>query len=433
MTTASVNLWGRRIGAVVWLPDNQYAVFEYDPDFIGAGLQVSPIVMPVRAGPISFQSLEYESFRGLPGLLAESLPDDYGNALIDAWLARQGREGDVFNPVERLCYIGTHGMGALEFKPTPRDAEADSNPLQIERLVDFSNKILRNRNNLQGWLKGENDKSAIDEIIRVGTSAGGARAKAVLAWNPKTGEFRSGQVSAVSGFEHWLMKFDGVEGDETDREVGKGQGYGKVEYAYYLMAIDAGINMMQSTLHNESGRSHFMTKRFDRSDDGKKLHYQSLASLAHLDFKKPRVHSYEQAINAMRKLRLNVDEIEQQVRRTIFNIIARNQDDHVKNIGYLMNRAGEWRLSPAFDVTFSYNPDGPWTRMHQMSTNGKFDEFDRADLLEFGRFAGVKQKRLSTIIGEVLDAVCEWPTHALEAGVGLERTKRIGAYHRTHI
>ena len=432
MTDATVRLWGKDIGAVSWVEDRALGVFQYAPDFVDSGIQLSPIVMPLETMPYEFLGLPKDGFKGLPGLLADSLPDKFGNALIDAWLAGQGRPAGSFNPVERLCYIGTRGMGALEFHPTLLKAARRSRRLQIDALVDLANQVLNNRLELKGALSGEDDRETLEEILRVGTSAGGARAKAILAWNAETGEFRSGQVKAGEGFSYWLMKFDGVS-NNRDKELADPQGFGLIEYGFHLLAVAAGIDMSECRIHREGGRSHFMTRRFDRSASGQKLHMQSLAALRHYDFNAAGAYSYEQAVETIRLLDLPAYDIEQQFRRAVFNILVRNQDDHVKNIAFLMNRKGEWRLSPAFDVSYAYNPSGPWTSQHQMSLNGRRDAFDLADLLAFGAFCGFKAKKAEALIRAIHDQVEAWPTFAEQAGVSEDSTRRIHAAMRREI
>ncbi len=380
--TARVILWGSDIGAVTWLPERGIGVFQYTPEFSRSGIAVAPLMMPLTDAPYEFPSLSRDTFRGLPGLLSDSLPDKFGSVLINAWLSRRGREPGSFTPVERLCYTGTRGMGALEFRPLMNGAPSASRRVDIGALVELANRVLDDRIALEGKFTGVDDQKAIEDILRVGTSAGGARAKAVLAWNPKTKEFRSGQAPADEGFGHWLMKFDGVQGNR-DREVADPQGFGRLEYAYYLMAREAGIEMEPCRLHEEGGRAHFMTKRFDRTAAGQKLHMQSLGALMHYDFNIAGAYAYEQALQAIRRLGLPMSDIEQQVRRAFFNVVARNQDDHVKNIAFLMDRKGVWRLSPAFDMAYSYNPSGAWTGQHQMSLNGKRDGFEAEDLMAF--------------------------------------------------
>lgn len=424
MTDATIRLWGRDIGAVTWLEDQGHAVFQYTPEFAASGIALSPLTMPPSVAPYAFPELPKPAFKGLPGLLADSLPDKYGNALIDAWLARQNRDAASFNPVERLCYIGTRGMGALEFHPTLLKAARRSRRVEIAALVDLANQVLSMREGMHGVLGGEDDHDTLEEILRVGTSAGGARAKAVLAWNEETGEFRSGQVPANEGFTYWLMKFDGVT-NNRDKELADPQGFGLIEYAFFRMARDAGIDMSDCRLHHEGGRSHFMTRRFDRTADGKKLHMQSLAALRHYDFNAAGAYSYEQAIETIRLLDLPPADIEQQFRRAVLNLFIRNQDDHVKNIAFLMDRSGAWRLSPAFDLAYAYNPSGAWTSRHQMSLNGKRDGFDLEDLVAFGAVCGFKRRRTLNLVSEIADRVRDWPTYAAEAGVYEPDAQRI--------
>jgi serine/threonine-protein kinase HipA len=423
-TTARVRLWGRDIGAVAWLEDRQLAVFQYTPAFAASGIQVAPLTMPLREAPYEFPALARDTFHGLPGLLADSLPDRFGNQLIDAWLAGQGRSPGSMNAVERLCYTGNRGMGALEFKPTLTGAPSSSHRVHIDTLVELASRVLNERAGLNGQFSGEDDKQALEDILRVGTSAGGARAKAVLAWNPDTGEFRSGQAPADKGFSHWIVKFDGVAGNR-DRELADPQGFGRIEYAYAQMAAEAGITMQPCRLHEEGGRAHFMTRRFDRTPKGGKLHMQSLGAMRHFDFNQAGAYAYEQAIETIARLSLPVDDVEQQVLRTYFNIVARNHDDHVKNIAFLMDQEGQWRLSPAFDITYAYNPDGAWTSRHQMSLQGKRDRFERADLFAFAAMAGLKKPRARMLLDQVVEAVTRWQDHAQTAGMVADDMMRI--------
>ena len=432
MTDAAVNLWGRRIGAISWDDDQGIAVFQYEPEFERADVELSPFLMPVREEPYEFPELRNNrAFKGLPGMLADSLPDRFGNRLIDTWLAMSGRSRESFNPVERLCYTGSRAIGALEFEPVI-GPDGKSRRVQVDRLVDLANRVLSERIELAGRLDGSDDREALDDILEVGTSAGGARAKAVLAWNPGTGEFRSGQADAPPEFEHWILKFDGIS-DNRDREIADPQGYGRIEYAYHLMAREAGIAMTDCRLHNEGGRAHFMTRRFDRDAAGRKIHMQSLAALRHFDYNEAGLYAYEQAIETVRKLGLGVEAAEEQYRRAVFNIAARNQDDHVKNIAFLMDRSGEWRLSPAYDVAYSYNPSGAWTGKHQMSLAGKRDGFECSDLIEFAKTSGIKAVRATTVLDRVQEAVRRWPVHAGEAGVPEQDIERIGRTHRIDV
>ena len=431
MTDASIILWGRRIGAVSWDEARALGIFQYDPAFVGAGIEVAPLKMPVREAPYEFPALPKETFKGLPGMLADALPDKFGNRLIDAWLAETGRSAGRFSPVDRLCYIGNRGFGALEFEPTVRKATR-SKKLEVAQLVDLANRVLSERENLAGRLGGEDDAEALEDILSVGTSAGGARAKAVLAWNRDTGEFRSGQVKVDEGYEHWLLKFDGVS-NNRDKELADPQGFGKIEYAYYLMATAAGIDMSECRLHHEGGRSHFMTRRFDRDERGRKVHMQSLGAIQHFDFNDPASYSYEQAIMTIRDLGLGMDVVEQQYKRAVFNVVARNQDDHVKNISFLMGRSGTWRLSPAYDVAYSYNPSGSWTRDHQMSLAGKRNDFTHGDLMVFASNVGLKSNRANQAIEEILGAVAQWHEFAERAGVEHSDVSRIEKTFRMNL
>lgn len=415
-TLAQVKLWGTTIGAVSLEDGNDTAAFQYDPAFARSGIEVSPIVMPLTDRVHLFPDLPRNTFHGLPGLLADSLPDKFGNALIDAWLATQGRTPESFNAVERLCYTGTRGMGALEYVPATGPKPQQAQNMEIDALVKLASEVLSHRNDLQTSFADASKSEHLRDILRVGTSAGGARAKAVIAWNPQTNEVRSGQVTAGSGFEYWLLKFDGVSGNK-DKELEDPKGYGAIEYAYALMAADAGITMSESRLLEENGRRHFMTRRFDRLAGGEKLHMQSLCALAHFDFNNPGAYSYEQALLVMRQLNLPMATIEQQFRRMAFSIIARNQDDHVKNIAFLMDKAGQWSLAPAFDMTYSHNPNGTWTARHHMSMNGKRDGFIMADFRACAKNASMKRGRAETIIDEVRTAVAKWPQYAEQAKV----------------
>ena len=424
-----VRLWGRLIGAVTWDDARGYAAFQYAPDFARSGIELSPIVMPLSDRVYVFPELPSKTFYGLPGLLADSLPDKFGNALIDAWLATQGRTPEGFNAVERLCYIGTRGMGALEFSPVLGPKPKKATKVSINALVELASEVLTHRNNLQGSFADPKKEKALADILRVGTSAGGARAKAVIAWNRDTNEVRSGQIAADNGFEYWLLKFDGVSGNK-DKELEDPKGYGAIEYAYHLMAKAAGIRMSECRLLEENGRRHFMTRRFDRLAGGEKLHMQSLCALSHFDFNAPGSYAYEQALFAMRQLRLPMQEVEEQFRRMVFNIVARNQDDHVKNIAFLMNQQGAWSLSPAFDVIYSYNPSGLWTATHQMTMNGKRDGFTMNDFRACAKSGLMKRGRADAIFEQVRTAVMRWPEFAEDAKVSGKWSEQIQKSHR---
>ncbi len=415
-TLAEVRLWGKTIGAVSMQDGEEVASFEYDAAFAQSGIQIAPLVMPLSRRVYRFPELARPTFFGLPGLLADSLPDKFGNALINAWLASQGRQPNSFNAVERLCYTGERGMGALEFAPAIGPRAKQTTHIEVSKLVELASEVLTHRNNLQASFSDKGKEDALRDILLVGTSAGGARAKAVIAWNPETNEVRSGQVKAGKGFECWLLKFDGVSGNK-DKELEDPQGYGLIEYAYYLMARDCGIDISECWLFKENGRSHFMTRRFDRLAAGEKLHMQSLCALAHYDFNMAGAYSYEQALLVMRQLQLPMQAIEQLFRRMAFNIVARNQDDHVKNIAFLMNKAGEWSLSPAFDMTYSFNPSGVWTANHQMTMNGKREHFTLEDFNACAKTASMKRGRAAKIVAEVQATVAQWPSFAEKAGV----------------
>jgi len=421
---ATVKLWGKTVGAVALNEDNEFAVFGYDRQFARDGFDVAPLTMPLSGQPYTFPELSVRTFHGLPGMLADSLPDKFGNRLIDAWLASQGREPRSLSAIERLCYTGQRGMGALEFFPAIGPRVTTAHEVRIDKLVELASEILSNRSELESSFATHSRKRALADILRVGTSAGGARAKAVIAWNPSTNEVRSGQVAVGEGFEYWLLKFDGVKGNK-DKELEDPQGYGRIEYAYYRMATDCGIQMNECRLLEENDRQHFMTRRFDRLENGEKLHMQSLAALAHYDFNEPGAYSYEQALLIIRKLELGMDAVEEQFRRMVFNIVGRNQDDHVKNIAFLMNNLGEWSLSPAFDMTYSFNPGGLFTSVHQMSINGKQDNFVLGDFKACGKTASIKRGRAETIVHEVTAVVSRWREYADDVGVSPQQRDKI--------
>ena len=421
---ANVMLWGHNVGALAW--DRDLGFFEYDPTFIRRGLNVSPLVLPLRAGVFSFPALKRDTFRGLPGLLADALPDRFGNRIIDLWLARHGRTPDDFTPLERLCYVGSRGMGAMEFKPAIGPRTSKAIPIEVSELTQLASDILRQRAEWAVNLKGARS-TALNTIFRVSTSAGGNRAKAVIAWNPATHEVRSGQVPTPEGFEPWILKFDGVD----DKSLGDPQGFGRIEYAYHRMAVAAGIQMSDCRLLEEGGRAHFMTRRFDRTARGEKIHMQSLCAIAHYDFNAAGEYGYEQALSVIQQLNLGYPAVQEMFRRMVFNVIARNQDDHTRNIAFLMDWDGHWRLSPAFDMIWAYNPGGGWTNRHQMRVNGKLDGFERPDLLAVAVTFGIKDA--ASIIRQVDDAVGRWPEFAAEAAIPQAMIDMIGATHRRNL
>lgn len=426
--TAYVRLWNLLIGAVSWDSERDFATFEYDQRFLEKGLNPAPLKMPISeasrgATTFEFRTLPKRTYRGLPGMLADALPDRFGNRVIDAWLARQGRTPESFNPVERLCYTGKRAMGALEFSPIMNAAIEQSVAVEVSELVNLAQKVTNERSQLKGNLNREAAETILN-IIRVGTSAGGGRPKAVIALNDKTNEVRSGQVEVPDGFDYWILKFDGVE----DKSLGDPAGYGRIEFAYHKMAVSASIRMTECRLLEEHGRAHFMTRRFDRTEKNGKRHMQTLCAIAHFDFNDPGTYSYEQAFQVMRELRLPYSDAEQQFRRMVFNVVARNQDDHTKNITFLMDKNGQWSLSPAYDVIYAHNPTGDWTNRHQMSINGKRDDFIRDDLLSIGREMNIKS--CAAIIDEIVEVVSNWAEYAKNAGVRASQIQAIGKVHR---
>ena len=415
---AEIWLWGKLVGGILWDENRQLANFEFDPAFLKSGLDIAPITMPLSQGRKihAFPELRkargeaFDTFKGLPGLLADMLPDKYGNKLINAWLVQNGRPSDSLNPVELLCFIGKRGVGALEIKPPLREEVAKASSLEIESLVGIANKILNSKEDFQADLSKE-EESALADILKIGTSAGGARAKAVIAFNPKTGEVKSGQVKAPAGFSHWLIKFDGV----TDTQFGASVGYGKVEMAYYLMAQAAGIEMSECRLLEENGRAHFMTKRFDRLDTGQKIHMQSLCGLRHFDFNQVGAFGYEQVFETMRILRLTYPEAEQMFLRMVFNVLARNCDDHTKNFAFLMDQSGKWTLSPGYDICHAYRPGSLWVSSQSLTVNGKRDAISDVDFLEVARKMNIKKPMEK--IEAVKSAVKRWNEFAVEVNV----------------
>lgn len=416
VTAANILLWGNNIGAVIWDDKRMLASIEFTSTFAKLGLNVAPLAMPlseIAQGNrlFSFPGLNRETFSGLPGLLADSLPDRFGNAILDTWLAEQGRTKQSVNPVERLCYTGSRGMGALVYEPSLKFSKnSKSELLDVERLVHLARLVLDEKAGMNGKINSDNIEG-LNEIIRVGTSAGGARAKAVIAYNELSGEMRSGQVDASEGFSYWLIKFDGV----TNKQLDDPEGYGRIEYAYYLMAKDCGIEMTECKLLEEGTRAHFMTKRFDRSANGDRHHMQTLCGIAHMDYNDPLSYAYEDAFEVMRLLRLPYPDAEQLFRRMVFNVMARNHDDHTKNISFLMNKQGIWKLAPAYDVTYAYNPESRWVFQHQMAVNGKRQNITRKDLLSVARNMNIK--KANDIIDEVSGTLKKWKGYAETAGI----------------
>ncbi len=437
---AEVRLWGKQVGALAYDPVTGISTFEYSPQWRESGIEIAPLRMPIATTKYSFPGLSPATYRGLPAIFADTLPDDFGNAVINAWLARTGRDVNSFTPVERLLYTGNRGMGGLEFSPAidRGGANKEGGELALDSLVAMAQTVLDERLGLQqqvnqqpvdSGLATDNDE-AMQAILQVGTSAGGARAKALVAVNAERTQIRSGQVDAPEGFEHYLLKFDGVAEHKIDSETfGDPLGFGRMEYAYYLMAKDAGINISPSELLLEGGRAHFMTQRFERAGN-RKLHYVSLCAMDHADYKKPGTYSYEQLLAVARQLKLPRADAIEIFRRMVFNVVARNHDDHSKNFGFLLdgfdrfNRQEgeeggrpEWCLSPAFDIAYSYKPGSPWVDAHQLSLNGKREHFERSDLLAVATLIGNFTREAPKIIDQTLAVVSQWPHYANQAGV----------------
>lgn len=432
MSVAAVTLWGARIAAVSIGRGGRYGTFQYDPAFVNSGIEVAPLAMPLRERPYRFPGLAPDAFSGLPGLLADSLPDRWGTALVNAWLAAQGREESSFDVVQRLCYVGTRGAGALEFEPAHEPDFAGGVDLQLDALVRLAGEVLAQREEFVAELSENPDEEAMKAILAIGSSAGGARPKAFIAYNETTGQVRSGQVEVGPGFQHWLLKFDGVA-HAGDHGLTDPQGWGAVEYAYSLMARAAGIEMADCRLLQEHGRRHFMTRRFDRPDGGGKLHMQTVGALEHVSYNEPGAYSYEQLMLLIRRLGLRTPVVEQQFRRMVFNVVARNHDDHVKNTAFLMGRDGTWSLAPAYDVIWAWRPGNVWLESHQMSINGRRDDFTLEDLRAVARVAGLPRGRAERILEQVNEAVGEWPTLAGEVGVEQSMAERIANSHRLRL
>lgn len=428
MDTAFVNIWGELAGAVAWDETKGFATFEYDSKFIGKGWDLAPFQMPLleHKRDFNFPALRkkadpaMDTFKGLPGLLADILPDRYGNELINLWLAQQGRPLNSMNPVEMLCFIGTRGMGALEFRPTTLTESKRAFNVEVDSLINIARQMLTKKEAFVTNLNA-NEEKAIIEILRIGTSAGGARPKAVIAYNEKSGEVKSGQTNAPKGFEHWLIKLDGV----SEIQLGTSKGYGRVEMAYYNMAVACGIHMMPSRLLEENGRAHFMTRRFDREGGATKHHIQTFCALKHVDFNQVSSFSYEQLFQTMRELRLPYPDAEQMFRRMVFNVVARNCDDHTKNFAFRLKKDGKWELAPAYDVCHAYQPKHQWVSQHALSVNGKRTNITKDDLLDVGR--SINNKKASESIQEIIHIVRQWKKFANETGVSARLRDEIAA------
>ena len=419
-TTVEIFLWGKKVGILHQELDKPYAMFEYDSDFVDSNIEIFPLKMKLSKNIYQFPLLTDAPFYGLPGLVSDSLPDKFGNELIENWLALQGKSVNEFTAIDRLCYIGKRGMGALEYKPVIKNIEDINETVNVSKIVEFASNILSKRKSI---VLNANEKLTYSQLIQVGTSAGGARAKAIIAWNKKTNEVRSGQILLNRDFDYWIMKFDDVL-KNGDYGLDDEPQYTLVEYAYYLMAKDAGINMSECRIYKDGKRNHFMSKRFDRVN-GNKVHMLSLGALTHINYNNPGECSYEYASQCMKRMGLTYKEIEEFFRRMVFNVLAVNQDDHVKNTSFLMDRSGKWSLSPAYDITFSYNLSNKWLRQHQMSINNKLDNITFNDILEAGKNMEIKKSRCIKIIEEVRNTVNNFEIYALKAGVNRKRIEEI--------
>ncbi|MCC8045090.1 MAG: type II toxin-antitoxin system HipA family toxin [Clostridiales bacterium] len=430
---AEVFLWGTRIGAVYQESLSSVPVFNYDSEFLKSGMEIAPITMPLSDRIFSFPGLASGTFHGLPGLLSDSLPDKFGTKLIERYLAEKGRSIDSLTAIERLLYTGKRGMGALEYEPASEDRFSTDDNIDLTALVKLASEILTDRINLHISA----DDGAMEQILDVGTSAGGARAKAIIAWNPETGDIRSGQIEAGQGYEYWLLKFDGVSNNKDKGEKADGKAHTRIEYAYYLMAKYAQIDMSECRLYPEAGRYHFMTKRFDRKESGEKIHMQSLGALAHFDYNLPGAYSYEQTYSIMNRIGLGQKDTEKLFRRMVFNILAQNHDDHVKNISFLMDKKGVWRLSPAYDVTYASDAANRWLARHQMSMNGKLEKFTREDFLMCGKQMNLSKAKINRILDEVTQALDKWESCAENAFLSEKQMeyikKRLPGYDWTEI
>jgi len=420
VSVIEVRAWDRLVGAIAPDPVSGSFAFEYDPAWLASGIELSPLSTPLADGVRVYASLPEPTYHRLPPFIADALPDDFGNALVTAYLASQGVDRGSISALDRLAYLGRRGMGALEFRPTRGPQRRKPTALELSDLVVGA------RSALSGRIEGDREAAAaLATLIQVGTSAGGARAKAIIAWNPETDEVRSGQLPAEDGFEHWMIKLDGVG---RDSELGSSSGYGRIEYAYYLMATAAGIEMSPSRLLEENGRAHFMTKRFDRGPDDSKVHLQTLCAIAELDYKQRATHDYAQYFQVIARLGLPGEARTEAFRRMVFNVLARNCDDHTKNFSFLLDPPGSgsgWRLAPAYDVTYAFNPAGQWTYQHLMSVNGGFGEISRDDVLAVADRFEVPG-RTDAITG-VTDAIARWPEFAERAGLAREDAERIAA------
>jgi serine/threonine-protein kinase HipA len=418
-----VMLHGHLLGTAAWNADRNSSTFQYNNEMVKV-IEPSPILMPTEER-IFETNRDHVNFHNLPYLLSDSLPDDFGNIMMKEWLKQKDLSIDDINPVDKLTYVGKRGMGALEYMPANHRDDKNS-PIVVSEIYEVAKSVLeRKKENSFSDL----DKDTLIEILRIGTSVGGARAKALISikrdLNKKIVEIRPGDIMQPKGYSYWLLKIDGA----NEQSLGESKGMGKIEFAYYKLAKEAGIEISESTLHEENGRFHFLTKRFDRTDEGEKIHMQTFSALAGIDYKIQKASNYETLFRVMKRLQLSYKQFEQQYRRMLFNVVARNHDDHVKNFSFLMNKDGSWQISPAYDICFSFSPGGTWTNEHQSSINGKYDNFIKADLIDFAKKFGIKKAQ--AILEEVVSAVIQWPKIAAEIDIPQEKIQYINKYLRT--
>ncbi len=423
VNTVRVKMWGTTVG-YLHQDDNGMVGFQYDEEFLKSNIEISPIKMPLSTVTYSFPALPEQTFHGLPGMVADSLPDKFGNIVINRYLESQGRTADSLSVIEKLCYTGKRGMGALEYEPS-QELTSMNETVDLDALTKLASEILSEKEQIHI----EKNDNLMAQLMECGSSVGGARAKTLIAWNPETNDIRSGQINAGKGYEYWLLKFDNIKNNkDKDSRPDDGE-YTKVEYAYYLMALDAGIEMSECRLYKENGSAHFMTKRFDRKGiKGEKLHMQSLCALAHMDFNSPRVYSYEEAFAVMKQLKLPYNDFTQLFRRMVFNEYAKNYDDHTKNISFLMDKKGTWSLAPAYDMTFSFRKDSIWVSAHQMLINGKSDNITEDDMLKVAGKVGIKKSDAVKLMDQVKTSVSKWEAFAVKAGMSEHNTKKIKDY-----
>lgn len=423
INTVRVKMWGTTVG-YLHQDDNGMVGFQYDEEFLKSNIEISPVKMPLSTATYSFPALREETFHGLPGMVADSLPDRFGNIVINRYLESQGRTADSLSVIEKLCYTGKRGMGALEYEPS-QELTSMNETVDLDALTKLASEILSEKEQIHI----EKNDNLMAQLMECGSSVGGARAKTLIAWNPETNDIRSGQINAGKGYEYWLLKFDNIKNNkDKDSRPDDGE-YTKVEYSYYLMALDAGIEMSECRLYKENGSAHFMTKRFDRKGvKGERLHMQSLCALAHMDFNSPRVYSYEEAFSVMKQLKLPYSDFVQMFRRMVFNEYAKNYDDHTKNISFLMDKKGVWSLSPAYDITFSYRKDSIWVSAHQMLINGKSDNITKEDMLKVAEKAGIKKSDAVKSIEQVINSVSKWEHFAEKSGMSEYNIKKIKGF-----